>query len=31
MRINIRAFVLTAALVWGFGLLSPTCWVIAIE
>jgi hypothetical protein len=31
MKLNIRAFALTAALFWGFGLFFLTWWVIAFE
>jgi hypothetical protein len=29
MKLNVRAFALTCALVWGFGLFVLTWWIIA--
>jgi hypothetical protein len=31
MKLNLKAFALTCALVWGFGLFVVTWWVIAFE
>ncbi len=31
MKLNVKAFALTCALVWGFGLLLLTWWIIAFE
>jgi hypothetical protein len=31
MKINIRAFALTAGLFWGFGLLFITWWIILFD
>jgi len=31
MKINVRAFALTAGLFWGFGLLFITWWIILFE
>ena len=31
MRLNVRAFALTCALVWGLGLFALTWWVIAFD
>lgn len=31
MRLNIAAFAITTALIWGFGLFIMVWWVIAVE
>jgi hypothetical protein len=31
MRLNIKAFTLTAGLFWGFGLFFMTWWIIAFD
>ena len=31
MKLNVRAFALTCGLLWGFGLLIVTWWIILIE
>jgi len=31
MRLNVAAFALTCALVWGVGLFLGTWWIIAVE
>ncbi len=31
MKLNIKAFALTCALIWGFGLLFLTWWIILFE
>jgi hypothetical protein len=31
MRLNVKAFALTCALVWGFGLLLVTWWIILMD
>ncbi len=31
MKLDIRAFALTCALVWGFGLFFGTWWIIAFD
>ena len=31
MKINVKAFALTAGLLWGFGLLFITWWIILFE
>ncbi len=31
MRLNVRAFALTCALVWGLGLFFLTWWIIAFD
>jgi hypothetical protein len=31
MRLNVKAFAFTGALVWGFGLLFLTWWIILID
>jgi hypothetical protein len=31
MRLNVRAFALTCAIVWGLGLFAVTWWVIILE
>ncbi|NOZ12515.1 MAG: hypothetical protein GXO69_02565 [Acidobacteria bacterium] len=31
MKLNVKAFALTAALVWGLGLFCLTWWVIAFD
>jgi hypothetical protein len=31
MKLNVKAFALTSALVWGFGLFCLTWWIIAFD
>ena len=31
MRLNVKAFMLTCGIMWGFGLFLLTCWIIAFE
>lgn len=31
MRLNVKAFAFTSALVWGFGLFFLTWWIIAFD
>ena len=31
MRLNVKAFALTCGLVWGFGVLFLTWWIIAFD
>jgi len=31
MKLNVKAFALTSALVWGFGLFCITWWIIAFD
>jgi hypothetical protein len=31
MRLNVKAFALTCAIVWGFGLFFLTWWIIAFD
>ena len=31
MQLNVKAFALTCALVWGFGLLFVTWWIILMD
>jgi len=31
MKLNIKAFAMTCALVWGFGVFCLTWWVIALD
>jgi len=31
MKLNVKAFALTCGLVWGFGLLLITWWIIAFQ
>ena len=31
MKLNVKAFALTCALVWGFGLFALTWWIIAFD
>ncbi len=31
MKLNVKAFALTCAIVWGFGLFALTWWVIAFD
>ena len=31
MKLNVRAFALTCALIWGIGLFCLTWWIIAFE
>jgi hypothetical protein len=31
MRLNVRAFALTCALIWGLGLFCLTWWIIAFD
>ena len=31
MKLNVKAFALTCGLVWGFGILFLTWWIIAFE
>lgn len=31
MKLNVKAFALTCGLIWGFGLLVLTWWVIAFD
>jgi hypothetical protein len=31
MRLNVRAFALASAVIWGFGLFAFTWWVMAFE
>lgn len=31
MKLNVRAFALSCGLVWGFGLLFITLWIIAFD
>ena len=31
MKLNVKAFALTCALIWGFGLFALTWWIIAFD